>query len=226
MIVLVAGMPRSGSTFSFNIARELLLARGRVYQEATHDVAGVLQRSNGADHLLMKAHAADAATMALARHGALRTIITVRSIEDSVASWIDTFGWSDAEAVEHLQAWIHLYIGLRNVALIVPYAQVDRRPSWAAWRIARFLYPSVKPLEVLRIARKFSRTRVKAHADALVVDGKGVTDIGFSYFDEATFFHRRHVSGLRSRPAHERVPQARLDHVTAALEADIAAAGL
>jgi len=31
MIVLVAGMPRSGSTFSFNVARELLLARGSVH---------------------------------------------------------------------------------------------------------------------------------------------------------------------------------------------------
>ena len=226
MIVLVAGMPRSGSTFSFNIARELLLARGRVYQEATHDVAGVLQRSGGADHLLLKAHAADPATMALARLGALRTVITVRSIEDSVASWIDTFGWSDAEAVDHLQAWIQLYIGLRGVALVVPYEQVDRRPVWAAWRIARFLYPRVSPFEVLRIARKFSRARVKAHADALIVDGQGVTDIGFSYYDEKTFFHRRHVSGLRSRPAHERVPQARLDHVTTTLKADIAAAGL
>ena len=109
MIVLVAGMPRSGSTFSFNVARELLLARGHVYQEAARDVAGVLQRSSGADHLLVKAHAADTATMALARHGALRTVITVRSIEDSVASWIDTFGWSDAEIVEQLKAWIQLY---------------------------------------------------------------------------------------------------------------------
>ena len=204
----------------------LRLARGGVYREAPHVGGGVLQRWGGAAPLLLRAQAADPATMALARHGALRTVITVRSIEDSVASWIDTFGWSDAEAVDHLQAWIQLYIGLRGVALIVPYAQVDRRPGWAAWRIARFLYPGVKPFEVLRIARKFSRARVKAHADALVVDGKGVTDLGFSYFDEKTFFHRRHVSGLRSRPARERVPQARLDHVTGALEADIAAAGL
>ena len=226
MIVLVAGMPRSGSTFSFNVGREVLLARGRVHQEATHDVAGALERSGRADHVLLKAHAVDHATMVLARHGALRTVITVRRIEDSIASWIDTFGWSDAEAVGHLRDWIQLYIALRGVALIVPYEQVDRRPAWAAWRIARFLHPGVSPIEVLRIARKFSRARVKAHADALIADGEGVTDIGFSFYDEQTYFHRRHVSGPRSRPARERVPTARLDYVTAALGADIAAAGL
>jgi hypothetical protein len=226
MIVLVAGMPRSGSTFSFNVARELLLARGSVHQEATYDVAGMLERSGGADHLLLKAHATDRATMALARHGAFRTIITVRRIEDSIASWLDTFGWSDAEAVQHLRDWIQLYIGLRDVALIVPYEQVDRRPAWAAWRIARFLCPGVRPSEALRIARRFSRARVKAHADTLTADGDGVTNIGFSYYDTQTYFHRRHVSGLRSRPAHERVPPARLACVTAALGPDIAAAGL
>jgi len=51
-------------------------------------------------------------------------------------------------------------------------------------------------------------------------------DIGFSFYDGQTYFHRRHVSGPRSRPARERVPTARLDYVTAALGADIAAAGL
>lgn len=226
MIVLIAGMPRSGSTFSFNVAREVLLARGRVHQEATYDVARVLERSGRANHLLLKSHTADRATMALARHGALRTVITIRNIEESIASGVETFGWSDAEAVEHLRAWIQLYIGLRDVALIVPYEQINRTPAYAAWRIARHLVPTVGLFEVLRTTRKFSRARVKAHVDALTVDAEGVTNLGFSYYDEQTYFHRRHVSGLRSRPADQRVPKERIDFVTAALRADVAAARL
>ena len=50
MIVLIAGMPRSGSTFSFNVVREILLARGSVYQESCEDVIGAVGRSGGTDH--------------------------------------------------------------------------------------------------------------------------------------------------------------------------------
>lgn len=219
-------MPRSGSTFSFNVAREVALARGSVYQEVTHDVIGTLKKSGGVDYLLLKAHAADDATMALARHRAMRTIITVRDIKESVASGIETFGWSDAEAIEYLRAWIHLYINMREVSLIIPYREIDRRPTYAAWRIARFLHSDVSFFEVMRIARKFSRSKVKEHTDALSVGGEGVTNLGFTYYDDSTYFHRRHVSGLQSRPADQRVPAERINYITAALKIDIAVAGL
>lgn len=89
MIVLISGMPRSGSTFSFNMAREVLQARGTLQQ-------------------------------------------------------------------------------------------IDRHPWLAAWRIARFLYPV-----------------------GLSVSDGGVVDIGFSHCDRQTFFHRRHVTALQSRPAEQ-----------------------
>lgn len=38
-IVFIAGMPRSGSTFSFNVARDVLRARGSVYQEAPPNIS-------------------------------------------------------------------------------------------------------------------------------------------------------------------------------------------
>jgi hypothetical protein len=59
VIILIAGMPRSGSTFSFNVVREVLSARGSIYQEACEDVVGVVGRSGGADHVLVKTHNLD-----------------------------------------------------------------------------------------------------------------------------------------------------------------------
>ena len=189
-------------------------------------MAQVLAKAGGAEHVLVKAHAADPMTVMLARHGALPTICTVRRVEDAAASWIEAFGWSEVETVEYLRAWLGLYTQIRGAALVVPYSQVDRRPWLAAWRIARFLCPDVGPGEVLRIARRHAKAQVKQRADALVRDGDGIADLGFTYYDRATFFHRRHVSSLRSRPVEERLEPDTLARIRAALAADIAAAGL
>ena len=225
MLVFVAGMQRSGSTFSFNIARDILSARGGVYQEACGDALAVLSRAGNAKHVLLKAHFADPTTIALARYGAVRTIITVRRIQDAAASWIETFGFSEAQTIEQLGAWLTLYAQLRDQALIVPYRELDRRPWRTAWRIGRFLAADVTALEALKIARRHRKAAVKRRSDALDLDQQSVQDIGFSYYDHATFFHRRHVSTLRSRPAEVRLPLDQLARIQKALAPNIAAAG-
>jgi hypothetical protein len=69
MIVLVAGMPRSGSTFSFNVVREILQARGSVYYEAAGDLGGTVRRSGGARHVLLKCHEVDDSSRELVKAG-------------------------------------------------------------------------------------------------------------------------------------------------------------
>jgi len=78
MIVFVAGMPRSGSTFSFNVAREILSLRGTVYHEYSHTLTEVVARSAGADHILWKDHSTDEASMRLIELGAASVICTFR----------------------------------------------------------------------------------------------------------------------------------------------------
>lgn len=63
MIVLAAGMPRSGSTFTFKVVREIREPRGRVYHEASEDVLGAIHRSGGATHVIVKAHYYDTASL-------------------------------------------------------------------------------------------------------------------------------------------------------------------
>ena len=69
MIVFLAGMQRSGSTFAFNVVRETLMARGQVHQEASSDIVGALSRAAGADHVMLKGHQADRACSDLVREG-------------------------------------------------------------------------------------------------------------------------------------------------------------
>jgi hypothetical protein len=143
----------------------------------------------------------------------------------AAASWIETFGFSEAQTIEQLGAWLTLYAQLRDQALIVPYRELDRSPWRTAWRIGRFLAADVTALEALKIARRHRKAAVKRRSDALDLDQQSVQDIGFSYYDHATFFHRRHVSTLQSRPAEDRLPQDQLARIQKALAPNIAAAG-
>ena len=223
MIVLIAGMPRSGSTFSFNVAREVLSVRGSVYQEACDDVVGVVGRSGGAD----KNHNLGETSLALARAGAMRVIMTVRRVEDAMASWLDAFDTlPEPIALGVMHAWLCLFRQLKTKALVVPYEQIDLRPWLAVWRIASAICPRVYPSEVLRITLRLNKTAVKRKTDKLLRDDPGVFDAGWSFYDTQTFFHRRHVAHLQSRPAEQRLPPERLRMIRATLAGAIAAAGL
>ena len=144
-----------------------------------------------------------------------------------MASWFDTFdGLPEAAVILLMRNWLLMFRQLHGRALIVSYEQIDRRPWIAAWRIARAVCPTIGPVEVIRIARKFSKAEVKRRADQLARDAIDVTDIGFSYFDSATLFHRRHVASMVSRPAKKRLTPEQLTRIQEALAEDIKVAGL
>ena len=227
MIVCLAGMPRSGSTFSFNVVREVLRTRGTIYQEPCDDVLGAVHRSEGVQHILVKTQGLDDPSMELAKAGAFQVIITVRRVEDAIASWTSIFGEVTEDAlIEIMRRWLRMFCELRNQAVIVTYEQIDNHPWLAAWRIARSVCRNVGPMEIFRIARQLDKAAVKRQVDRMQPDDEGVHDMGWSYYDAQTFFHRRHVSEIVSRPAEERLPQERLAHIRNLLVHDICAAGL
>ncbi len=81
-------------------------------------------------------------------------------------------------------------------------------------------------IEAWRSSGRCSKAEVKKRADALPREGPNIKDIGLSWYDTNTFFHRRHVSSLKSRSAEERLSSNQVVRIRAALAEDIAAAGL
>lgn len=205
MIVLISGMQRSGSTFSFNIARELLEARGSVYQEPAYSLLPVIENSGDTSHLIQKAHDTDQFTIRLLELGAVKSICTVRKPEDAIASWMTVFHFSLSDSIGHMEGWLDMYRRIRYHSLIIPYRLIEQHPAHAAWEIAKYISPDASVEEVSIIVRKFSRRRVKAMTDILQLEGSGVKDIGFSYYDEKTFLHRRHVAGSVGQLAEDRI---------------------
>ena len=84
----------------------------------------------------------------------------------------------------------------------------------------------VGPAEAIAIARRYQKAEVKRRADEFCVGAPGIVDAGFSHFDEQTFFHRRHVAALQSRPAEQVLSKEALARIRQTLASDIAAAGL
>jgi hypothetical protein len=223
LIVLIAGMPRSGSTFSFNVVRMALQARGTVYQATGDDILGAVHQSNGAEHVLVKTHSLDESSMELAKTGAVQIIITVRRIEDALASWVETFETlPDSSVIEIMGRWVRMFHELRNLALIVSYRQIDHLPWLAAWRITRTICPKIGPMEVTRIAQSLNKATIKRQADSMEL-GSGILDTGWSYYDTRTFFHRRHISHIISRTAEERLPPDRLRRIRDAMKENLLA---
>lgn len=219
MIVFLAGMPRSGSTFSFNVVRELLARRGTVYQEAIDSIGPALAHAGGASHVLIKAHAADASTIERVKTGEIKAICTIRKPEDAIASWMEAFNPDLGETLALFRGWFALYERIREHALIVAYEEVDRNAMHAARAIAHYVCPGAPDTEISPIVTTHSKGAVFERVEKLPKDGPGIQDVGFSHYDTSTFYHRRHVSTLVSRSAHERIG----DEVVGKIRADLAA---
>ena len=205
MIVFIAGMPRSGSTFAFNIVRELLTARGTVHQEAIVSLAVALAEAPDAEHVIIKAHAADEATVDAVLSRRLRTICTIREPVDAVASWMEAFDPDLDRAIALFKAWFVLYELIRAHTLTVSYEQIDTNPLAAALDIGRYVVPSASEQEIEAIVARHTKAEVFARTRSLAKDAPGIRDVGFSYYDSATFYHRRHVASIETRTAADRI---------------------
>jgi hypothetical protein len=224
MNVFIGGMPRSGSTFAFNVARDVLLTRGTVHQEPTSDLHGAVSRGGDATHIIVKAHNLEPSALAALHHDAFRTIITTRRIEDAFASWLEIFpDLPDSICWDTMHRWLDLYHQMGSAGLRVNYATIDRRPWIAAWRIGRYVARDVTPLEITRIVWRYRKAAVKQRTDALASTGTNIENVGWTHYDKATFFHRRHVSSLSSVPAEHRLSADVLQRIRREFAAEIKA---
>jgi len=224
MIVFIGGMPRSGSTFAFNVVRDVLRTRGSVYQEPTSDLLGAVSRGGDAAHIIVKEHSLEASALAIARHDACRIIITTRRIEDACASWLEIFpDLPESICWDTMRRWLDFYQQIGSVGLRVPYDIIDRRPWIAAWRIGRYVARDVTPLEIARIVWRYRKAAVKKRVDALASTDANIANAGWTHYDKFTFFHRRHVSSLASVSAEQRLSADILLRVRSELAAEIRA---
>ncbi len=193
MLVFISGMFRSASTYSYNVARQALMARGPTVGVSLADTPEILSHATGT-HLINKAHRADDMMISLVRIGAAKSICTVRRPERAVLSWMHTFGFSVSEAIAQFEEWFALYEQIAPLSLVVDMEAIENRPFRATLKIGRHLFADYGLLEAASAARTFSKRRVEKIASEVASGQRRSVDIGFSKYDPETFFHRRHIS--------------------------------
>lgn len=201
MIVIVGGMIRSGSTFSFNIVRELLVSRGGVAQIAIDSINEAMANAGDEPNLIIKSHAPDALSSRLIEKGALRCVCTFRKPEDAIASWMRTFSFDLDKSVEIMKNWLSWHRRISPYALNISYDAIDRQPLQTILEIQRHILGRPQLIDAVRLWRKYDKRRLKKIYDGLE-ESEDTRNIGFSYYDDQTFFHRNHISSIDSKPAH------------------------
>lgn len=193
--MIVAGMYRSGSTFSFNIVREMLETRGGAMSLSSNSLDATALSNVEIAHVVLKSHIPDPQCVELIRAGAALCICTYRKPEDAITSWVNAFGFDLYSSVEIIRQWLTWHRSIVNHAMNISYDNLDRAPLSVIMQIQRKLFQVRNIREALALRWKYDKKRVK-NAYENLAESEATTNIGFSYFDSRTFFHRRHVTSL------------------------------
>jgi hypothetical protein len=196
MIVIIAGMYRSGSTFSFNIVRESLDGEVDVISDNSVPADRLLQSPGR--HLLVKAHLPDPALMELIADGRAKCICTYRKPEEAVASWMEAFGFSFESSVETIRQWLEWRRTLTVPILNIAYETIEDHPLRSILLIQRYVLGHVARSQARELRQRYDKAQLKQEYDALT-EGDDTVNIGMSYYNAKTFFHRKHISSADKR---------------------------
>jgi hypothetical protein len=163
--VLAAGMVGSGSTFLYNVLRELLERNANGVTFATYsDEWNPLFALN--QRLLLKSHWGIRALAPLAERGTLLPVVSVRHPGDSVCSDMERFGFPFDFAVKRVELSLKFCAALRPMPDTVLFRYEDRfasNPRTAAG-LAGILGIKLPVEQLTEIGRKYDAANVKSYA--------------------------------------------------------------
>lgn len=195
MIVVAGGMIRSGSTFLFNVIREVLSLQGPVEVVSANSIAELVYSRSTDEHFILKTHAPDEAVLSRIKDGEMPCVCTIRNPEDAISSWMHTFGFPIEDGIEAVRNWLFWYVAVKDRVLTIGFDQIEREPMAAITQVVDFIDNPIDPGLARSLGEKYSKSALKKRYDSLEKTDETV-DIGFSYYDKETFFHRRHISNL------------------------------
>jgi hypothetical protein len=182
MLVLCNGMPRSASTWSYNVVMALLRGTGEEihggYDENLHRFLRTLPPS--ALHAAVKLHSLDGAGIGLAQLHAAKVVYTWRDLADAIASYMTMFGLDFDRTLALMSSSLDLYQHhKRNGALILGYEAILRHAAESVASIAAYL----------GIATPYDRIAAIAEANSLAKTREKVNEIGSLDYGERLIRH-------------------------------------
>jgi hypothetical protein len=166
--VLAAGMVGSGSTFLYNVVREILASDPRIPSVATYsDEWNPLFLMH--KRLVLKSHWGIRALTPLAESGVLLPIVSVRHPGDCVCSDMERFGFAFDFALKRVELSLKFCAALRQLQETVLYRYEDRfaaNPRTVAG-LAQILGIKVPAERLAEITHRYEASGIRAYADAL-----------------------------------------------------------
>jgi hypothetical protein len=187
MLLLCNGMPRSASTWSYQVAMALLRKDTppmACRPWAEYPAEGVYGGYNenlyrflcglpaSCVHAVLKCHSLDAAGLALAQLQAAKVIYTWRDLADATASYMTMFDVDFEHAIALMSSSLDLYLHHRsNGALILSYEAITQRPTESVAAIASYLNVAASQERVAQIAEANSVGRMREKLKDHICDG-------------------------------------------------------
>jgi len=201
MLVLCNGMPRSASTWSYNVVMKLLRECSpseNVFGGYDENVTQFLKSAPaGVEHIVLKCHTLDAAGKALASTGAARVVYTWRDVADAAISFMRMFGYEFDHAFSVMSTSLELYEFHRKTrnAVLLTYDEITTDPVAAIERIGEYLGLSTpsKVLDRIAAATSFQRMRDKVtELERTQAEGRLVQHENTTY-DPDTLLNLHHI---------------------------------
>src|SRR5689334_6987680 len=203
MLVLCTGLIRSGSTWSYNVARLLLARRApRVHGVyADSPVPVLLHHGLDVDHCVLKCHAPDHDARVLIKHRLCRTIYTYREPIACVASNGD-FGVPFKQTLAQLRASFELFQFQRDSGGVhfIWYDDIVSRPRERVHTVASYLELDLDGADIDAVAEMLSYENVRHVIRTQAKSAKQLAGAGLQW-DPKTLFNQRHIRDNPSDPA-------------------------
>jgi hypothetical protein len=198
MLVLCNGMPRSASTWSYNVAISLLRHTAQEvyggYDENLHRFLCGLPAS--CVHAVLKCHSLDDAGLGLAQLQAAKVVYTWRDLADATASFMTMFGVDFEDIISVMSSSLDLLLRHRsNGGLILSYEAIMQQPTESVAAVASYLNVAARQELIAEIAEanSFYRMREKVkEISSLEYDGSLIRHERTSY-DPETLLNLHHI---------------------------------
>jgi hypothetical protein len=198
VLIVCNGMPRSASTWSFNVVLALLrnLQPDReVYADYEERIGHFLERVPAtAAHAVVKCHQLDPRGREMAHAGAARVIYTWRDPVDAVASCMRMFDHDFDTALDAVRPSLELLSFHRRhgTALILHYESITAAEVDAVKRIATYLGLDEHSQAVHEVRRETCIDRMKQRSESLPDEAELIALTGFPH-DPRTLLHPNHI---------------------------------
>jgi hypothetical protein len=205
MLVFCDGMPRSASTWSFNVVMQLL--RRAYVGEQVHggygeNVAEFLAAAPPTmSHVVLKCHTLDHVGRALAQTKAAKAVYTWRSVSDALASFMTMFGYDFDHALSMMHQSLELYqFHLQNGnSVTVGYREITEQPLDAIERISKYLGLQLDVQIIADIGDEMSLEQMAKKVKAVEAkDESSLIKLPNTIYDPETLLNQHHILDGRS----------------------------